>query len=286
VEATRASTTGTADAQSTVEEAYWAWSDRSWVSTLHRRGVGLISRLPVGADRKQRLTRSWREAIHRGSDVECPVCHAQYRHFQARWNAVNTICWRCGSQERHRTLSIFLDSMRPALLSDLDGLLHFAPEPGLEDVLRPRVPGYTSCDLVPGRADLAIDITDIDLPDESFDGLICAHVLEHVPDDAKAMSELRRVLRPGGWAIVMVPVDHSRSSTLEDPSITDPVQRRIHFWQEDHVRLYALDIVDRLEAAGFDVEHCRPTEELDPELVERYRLGLGNDIFLCRKPAG
>ena len=164
-------------------------------------------------------------------------------------------------------------------------MLHFAPEPGVEEHLRRRVDRYASADLDPGSGDLTIDITAIELPDASFDAIICSHVLEHVPDDERAMRELQRVLTPGGWAIVMVPIDHGRETTLEDPSTTDPDDRRELFWQEDHVRLYALDIVDRLTRAGFHVEHVRPTESLSAREVEHYRLGAGSDVFLCRARA-
>ena len=178
-------------------------------------------------------------------------------------------------------LWLLLDRLCPELLGDARSLLHFAPEPGLEEHLRRRVTGYASADVAPGVADLTLDITAIDLPDGSFDGIICSHVLEHVPDDAQAMRELRRVLVAGGWAIVMVPIDHGREATLEDPSITDPDVRREMFWQEDHVRLYACDIVDRLTQAGFRVEHLRPADSLSDAEVERYRLGGGSDVFVC-----
>lgn len=270
--------------QTTVDDPlWWAWSDRRWRSYLHRAGVALIHRLPLGDEREVAWSRRWRQAVHRGRRVECVICGSRFRHFQARWNTPDVVCWSCGSEERHRTLWLFLDRLRPELLARAGSLLHFAPEPGLERLLRSRVPHYVTCDIDPGAAELEIDITDIALPADSFDAVICSHVLEHIPDDRRAMRELHRVLAPGGWSIVMVPVDREREQTYEDPAIVDPAERREHFWQEDHVRLYGLDIADRLRAAGLSVSHLRPTEDLGERDVERHRLGLGNDVFLCEK---
>ena len=161
-------------------------------------------------------------------------------------------------------------------------LLHFAPEWCLEQRLRPRVgPGYTSADLEPGKADRVLDLMGLALPDAAFDASICSHVLEHVEDDAVAMRELRRVLVPGGWAIVMVPLDLSRASTYEDPTKVTPEERRAAFWQHDHVRLYGRDLADRLAGAGFDVTVIVPADLVGPELATRYGLMPEERVFLC-----
>ena len=199
----------------------------------------------------------------------------------ARANGPEVVCWRCGSHEHHRALWLYLDRMRPELLSRSAALLHFAPEWGLAQRLRERVGRYVSADLDPRVGELTLDITAIDLPDASFDSVLCSHVLEHVPDDGAAMRELRRILVPGGRAIVMVPVDRHREVTLEDPAVTSPEARREAYWQEDHVRLYALDVMDRLTAAGFQVEHAQPSEHLSPAEIDRFELPGGSDIFVC-----
>ena len=118
-----------------------------------------------------------------------------------------------------------------------------------------RTPGvdYVSADLRPGVAMHSWDITAVPAPDAAFDAVICSHVLEHVEDDRAALTETLRVLRPGGWAIVLVPIDLDRAMTLEDPEIVDPAERERVYWQADHVRLYGADLPERLRAAGFDV---------------------------------
>jgi SAM-dependent methyltransferase len=271
----------------TVDPLWWARSDSAVVMTLDRAGCAALRRLPQGA-RRERLTHAWRALVHRGNRVECPVCGSRFRHFAPRWNTPNAICWKCDSQERHRALWLFLTRARPELVERAGSLLHFAPEPAIAAYLRERVgPSYLTGDIQPGLGDVTLDITRLDLGDEGFDGIICAHVLEHVPDDATAMRELHRVLRPGGWCIVMVPLEPSLDATDEDPSISDPEERRRRFWQEDHVRLYGQDLVDRLGAAGFDVERIPPTDVVSAAEDERFRaVSLGSDIFLCRKSAG
>jgi SAM-dependent methyltransferase len=128
-----------------------------------------------------------------------------------------------------------------------------------------------------------MDITDIDWPDSSFDIVYCSHVLEHVPEDRKAMSEMFRVVKPGGWALIQVPV--WKDDTIEDPSITDPGERERLFGQSDHVRLYGLDIKNRLAAAGFDVEVVFAHQLIEPQNCESMGINPNEPIFHCRKPA-
>jgi SAM-dependent methyltransferase len=175
-------------------------------------------------------------------------------------------------------------------------VLHFAPERGLERRLarQPHL-DYLSGDLEPGAAMATLDITRLDLPDESFDCVLCYHVLEHVSDDLAAMRELHRVMRPGGWGVVQVPT--YGETTVEDPTVTDPAERRERFGQEDHVRLYGRDFLDRLRSAGFEVTVEVFRDSLTP--AERARFGLRFDydlgidfnelpqaweVFRCDKP--
>jgi SAM-dependent methyltransferase len=159
-----------------------------------------------------------------------------------------------------------------------------APEPALTNLLR-RARGLeiVSADLDSPFATVSLDITKIEMADASFDVILCSHVLEHVHDDRRAMRELWRILRPGGWAMIQVPV--STTPTFEDPSITDPAQRERLFWQADHVRLYGLDIADRLAEAGFEVGTIFGEQLVSSDQLARTGIYPRDLVFLCRKRA-
>jgi len=214
--------------------------------------------------------------------VHCPVCDSRFDAFKDDWNRVGALCWRCGSHERHRAQWLLLQR-RPELLRETRSLLHFSPEWCLRRRLA-ATPGlrYVTTDLdLEQEVDLRLDVTALDLPDGAFDAVLCSHVLEHVPDDAAAMRELRRVTAAKGFCLVMVPLALDRERTYEDASITAPADRERAFLQFDHVRLYAPDIAERLRRAGFDVETIDLTRELGSEAA-RYRLLESDLIFLCR----
>lgn len=234
-----------------------------------------MNRLRAGLRRRVELAR------HRGDAVACPLCGSRFDHFKPAWNRAQAICWRCGAHERHRFTWLVLQQ-RPELLERARSLLHFAPEHALERRLRGR-PGlrYVTTDLDPAKGELQLDLEALDLTDGAFDAVLCSHVLEHVADDARAMRELRRITAPGGWALVMVPIDHGRETTYEDPAIVTPEGRRAAFWQDDHVRLYAPDVADRLAAAGFAVERVRAGEALGPDAVLAHGLLAGEELHLC-----
>jgi SAM-dependent methyltransferase len=225
-------------------------------------------------------------ARHRGDSVRCPLCELEFSTFKDDWNRPNALCWRCGSHERHRAQWLLLQR-RPELLDGARSLLHFSPEWCLSRKLRERSGlRYATTELEAAKdADLRLDITAIDLPDDAFDAVLCSHVLEHVADDARAMAELRRITAPGGFALVMVPLALDRKRTYEDPSITAPADREREFLQFDHVRLYAPDIVTRLSDAGFDVETIDMASELGAQ-AGRYGLLASDLIFLCRPLVG
>ena len=214
----------------------------------------------------------------------CPCCGWYLRKFLPFGVVTRpkARCPRCRSLERHRLLWLYLKE-RTNLFSEPLRLLHFAPEAVFESAFTSlHNLDYITADLDSGRAMVKVDITDIIYEDNSFDAIICSHVLEHVGDDRKAMGELFRVLRPGGWAILMVPI--SGKITFEDPSITDPEERERFFGQWDHVRMYGADFADRLERAGFDVDVVGYAGELGERRMWRYGLGTSDDIFLCTKP--
>jgi len=224
-------------------------------------------------------------ARHRGRAVQCPLCDNAFDRFKDDWNRSRALCWRCGSHERHRAQWLLLQR-RPELLGDASSLLHFSPEWCLRRRLR-ALSGlrYITTDLdTTQQVDLRLDVTALELPDGAFDAVLCSHVLEHVPDDAAAMAELRRITAPGGFTLVMVPLALNRATTYEDPAVTDPADREREFLQADHVRLYAPDIAGRLTAAGFAVETVDLVAELGPAGAARHGL-LASDLVFLARPA-
>jgi hypothetical protein len=173
------------------------------------------------------------------------------------------------------------------LLSDTTTrrFLHIAPERALQSKLAqlPWIDQLTA-DLEPAGVMVQMDVTDIQYPDDSFDVIYASHVLEHVPDDAAAMSELFRVLRPGGWAILQVPI--WRAVTDEDPSVTDPAARTRRFGQDDHVRSYGRDYALRLAGAGFQVTVDPYPRRIGLACTERFALTIAEEIHLARKLPG
>lgn len=220
--------------------------------------------------------------IFRGDRVSCPCCGGRFRSFMRHAGRADSQCPRCLSLERHRVLWLFL--VETGLLSGEPSILHFAPELALQENLR-SLPGvyYVGADLSPNStAELRADITDIPFDAGRFDYVICNHVLEHVPDDCRAMREIHRVLKPTGTAIMQHPVDAHREATFEDPSITSAQERLRLYGQRDHVRIYGRDFPDRLHQAGFTVEIRDFYGDLDGATVARH--GLADEpIYLCTK---
>ena len=229
----------------------------------------------------------------KGNEVQCPCCDGSFITFLpfgvADRRRAHAQCPACGSLERHRLMWLFIQERTP-LLKQKQKLLHVAPERFYFDRLskHPLV-DYTAGDKFdPGyeypKGTIDMDITRIQFPESTFDAVICSHVLEHVPDDGLAMRELLRVLKPGGWAIIQVPLSKAMARTDEDITITDPKERERRFGQHDHFRLYGLDLKDKLQAAGFGVEVVAYTDKFTP--AERFRAGLPHDedVYFCHRP--
>jgi SAM-dependent methyltransferase len=234
----------------------------------------------------------------------CPFCHSE---FDA-WNPfghtapilrevqivggggrANALCPRCGSLDRERLLYLFIQEKTALLLPRLKAgpwrVLHVAPALRLRHVLC-SAPGleYVAVGLEEGNW-IYLDVTDIEYPNQSFDVIICNHVLEHVQDDGKAMRELCRVLAWDGWAILQVPYSATIAETIEDPTLTTPEERYRAFGQKDHVRIYSLaNYVWRLEQAGFEVELYDLQAQLGADAV-KYGLNLDELIILCHRRA-
>lgn len=216
----------------------------------------------------------WRR---RSTPVFCPCCRKEFAKFLPLSYTTNGVCPGCGAYHRHRLLMLYLER-ETSFFAERHRrvVLHVAPEPCLGDVVAHQegvvyvrgdrcAPGYT---YAVGGPLARIDICSLPFGEATFDIVLCNHVLEHVPDDAAAIEELHRVLRPGGWAVVMVPLS-SRSRTYEDASIVDPKAREAAFGQSDHVRWYGRDYPDRLRKIGFTVEASEYVRNFTPEEIRR-----------------
>lgn len=223
--------------------------------------------------------------LYWGNAVECVVCGGHFRKFLPRYvSDLPVRCPACRSGPRHRLLHFYLRD-RTDLFTAPHRLLHMAPEMLYQRVFR-RLPNivYTSADLSSPLAMKHFDLTNVPLPDGSFTSILCNHVLEHIPDDRAAMRELNRLLAPGGWAVLMVPLS-TREPTREDLSVTHPRERERLFGQRDHVRVYGTDYADRLRNAGFEVtldEFAATFSEAD---AKRFGILRGEIIPFAKKPA-
>ncbi|MBE7640890.1 methyltransferase domain-containing protein [Salegentibacter sp. BLCTC] len=187
------------------------------------------------------------------------------------------------SLERHRLLWLYLKNETDFFSKDFK-VLHFAPEQAFYKRFRKlKNLEYTTTDLNSPLADVKADICDLPFKENEFDFILCNHVLEHIPDDNRAMQELYRVLKPGGTAILQIPQDLNRKNTFEDNSITDREERERIFGQYDHVRIYGRDYFDKLRNIGFKVEEVDYTKQLSAETIDKYRLAKGEVIPVCYK---
>ncbi len=234
----------------------------------------------------QRIYHNMRSLFYMGNNLECPICGGHFRKFLT-FGVVpkpNAVCPRCTSHGRHRLLWLYLRDRTDFFRSNLK-VLYFAPMNIFQHkMLKMKNLDYCSADIDSPLAMTKQDITDINIPDDSFDCIICYHVFEHVLDDEKAMKEVFRILRPGGWAILQVPIDQNRERTFEDPDVTTPEEREKVFGHWEHVRIYGLDYRERLAGAGFSVKEDRYATELDPQLARKYSIGTEEIIHFCTKP--
>lgn len=188
------------------------------------------------------------------------------------------------SLERHRLLWLYLER-HTEFFATPARLLHVAPEQAFFRRFRKMNHlDYTTTDLLSPLADVKADLRDLPFEENAFDIIFCNHVLEHIQEDEKAMQELFRVMKPGGWGIFQVPQDLGRAKTFEDPSITSAEDRAHAFGQYDHVRIYGRDYFERLRKAGFLVEEVQLSKEIGAEATDRYRLDPNEIIPVVRKP--
>jgi|LGVF01.1.fsa_nt_gb SAM-dependent methyltransferase len=225
--------------------------------------------------------------FYRGNNFEDPIDGEKYRKLlpygykdQQRENALAPASL---SLERHRLLWLYIKNETDFFTSKKK-MLHIAPEQCFVDTFRNQENlDYTTADIESPLADILMDVQDIPFEDNTFDVVFCNHVLEHVTDDNKAMSELYRVLKPDGLGIFQVPQDVSLETTYEDASITSPEERAKHFGQYDHLRIYGMDFFDKLEDVGFKVTPYDHSTKFSTEEVERFALAKGELLPVCRK---
>jgi hypothetical protein len=224
----------------------------------------------------------------KGDKVQCPVCEKRYSRFlpygySGKARRKNALCPNCLSLERHRLLWLYLKNETDFFTAP-HKVLHIAPEQCFFHRFRAmKNLDYTTGDLYSPLADIKFDLHDIPFEADAFDVIFCNHVLEHVQDARRCMRELNRVLKPGGLAIMQVPIDYSRTETYEDFSITDPRQREEHFWQKDHLRLFGMDYRAWLEEAGFKVKPVKYSAVIGREKTELYRLQEEEILFVTTK---
>ena len=223
--------------------------------------------------------RGGRDCVHLVFDVfegaphprYCPICDTSSFRFQdaGRNGRTDARCGRCGSLERHRLIWLYLE--RTWDLRSFSGkMLDVSPAVALANGLRPLL-GDRYLSAGKGPADMErMDVQDMPYADRTFDLVCCSHVLEHVGNDRKAMREIARVLKNGGHALILVPI--YSGNTCEDPAITSPEDRLIHFGSPHHVRRYGLDFVAGLQGVGFDVRIVRATDVLSTHEIEKMRI--------------
>lgn len=224
--------------------------------------------------RANRAIRYFERAAREGPDCLCPICghegrFAPVRHKPSIW------CPGCDSRPRHRLLKLWFD--REMALSEGSEVLHFAAEPWVRAELETRGARYRTADITDDY-DLRLDLTAIKLPDTSVDMVLANHVLEHV-DDTKALAEIHRILRPGGQAVLTVPMVEGWDETYEVPGLDEATRTR-RYGDPDHMRFYGRDVRARIEAAGFTLAEFAATE---PD-VSTHALHRGERIFIGTKP--
>lgn len=225
--------------------------------------------------------------FYRGNNVFCPINEKGYRKFlpYGRVNPrPNALCPDTLSLERHRLIWLYLKNKTNFFTAKLK-VLHVAPEQCFmkyfEDLHQEN---YITADLESPLAKVKMDVHAIPFAENSFDVTFCNHVMEHVDDDIKAMSELHRILKPGGWGIIQVPFfPPLAEETYENPDITNPKEREKVFGQDDHVRLYGKDYPQRLRKAGFTVIEEDYVNKIPKEWISKYALPKDEIIYLVKK---
>jgi len=263
----------------------------------YRKGSGYYFR------QKRLINNKLSQLQYFGNAVTCPFCEKTFSRFKPTgaldrpfWrsseglellksreiNVANATCPKCRSGERQRLLYFYLMDKIDFFNQKGIKLLDVAPDDFLLGKVFSKVDiDYISIDIAPARNPSQImDIINLEFENNTFDAIICLHVLEHIPEDMKAMEELYRVLKPGGWSILQVPI--WAFETVEVAGSTKDQYLDL-YGHSDHVRRYGFDYKERLEKAGFVVNVDQFSRKLGPEFRQRYGLFETEDIFYCTK---
>jgi len=258
----------------------------------------IIKKIPGSVRIYHFLRINFSYALYFGNKYTCPICKKSFRKFIPACiseatviytkNIVgggqreNALCPCCISTERLRLEYLYLQK-HTNIFDSKNKVLHFAPESCLEWLLKKNQNiDYISGDIEKGCAMYIVDITDICFGDNEFDFVIFNHVLEHVFDDKKALEEVQRVLKPGGLAVITVPISQNSVATIEKPTTSDEDRLEL-YGQKDHYRLYGMDFPSRLMSAGFDVTTFNAKKNISTELIEKYSLLEMETIFIGKK---
>lgn len=235
---------------------------------------------------KKRIKLKLLAKLLHGNNVYCTICNKGFTTFIPHLKRINACCPNCGSLERTRILWYFITQKQ--LLNNKINLLHVAPEHYLFKLFQsnPNINYFPIDKFTKGYSyppeTKEMDVTDLSYENESFDAIICLHVLEHVVEDITALKEFYRVLKPNAWAIIQVPFDLNRPNTYEDNTIINPKDRLEHFGQTDHVRIYGTDFIDRFKSVGFTVEDWNFQDTISKKIKEQ-QVFKNEPMFLLRK---
>jgi len=233
-----------------------------------------------------------------GTKFKCPFCGFHFRkgipsglnekilkekQVVSGGYRLNALCPRCGSVDRVRLILLYLKN-KTNIFNDRLRILHVAPENYLKNILLSNKKiDYVSVDVNPKVAMMQMDITDIKFHDNTFDVIICSHVLEHIIDDKKAIAELFRVLKAGGFAILQVPISEVLEKTFEDPEIATDDMRLKAYGQNDHVRIYGQDYYDRIRSVGFEIELYSTDDVCGNDGPHKYALIEKEKVVIAKK---
>jgi len=242
----------------------------------------LVNNFPIASRKVYHIVN---KSLYKGNKYYCPICEKSFSRFLPGPENIrsNSKCPGCSSLERHRLLWLYLKNELKIFTSEIK-LLSIAPDYSTQKKLKSlKNINYSSIDLESKLAMYKADLTKIPFDDNKFDAILCYHVLEHIEDDKKAISELFRILKPNGWAILQTPIDTNREHTFEDFTITSPEARKKVYGQSDHVRIYGKDYPLRLRKAGFYIKGDTFVNNFSESEITKYALDKNETIFFCTK---